>query len=76
MWLEFRRVLFRSDEQGRKRKAIFRHQSQKGSAVFPGNDVREFWQRSEDRNTDTAKQYDKLGLAEDDALEALKRYEF
>lgn len=64
------------DELYKKRKAIFKHQSQKDSAVFPGNDAREFWQRSEDRNTDTAKQYDLLGLAEYEAMEAFKRYEF
>ena len=64
------------DELMKKRKAIFKHQSQKDSAVFPGNDAREFWQRSEDRNTDTALQYDKLGLAEYEAMEAFKRYEF
>lgn len=63
-------------ELRKKRKAIFKHQSQKDSAVFPGNDAREFWQRSEDRNTDTAKQYDLLGLAEYEAMEAFKRYEF
>ncbi len=64
------------DELMKKRKAIFKHQSQKDSAVFPGNDVREFWQRSEDRNIDTAKQYDNLGLAEYEAIEAFKRYKF
>ncbi len=64
------------DELRKKRKAIFKHQSQKDSAVFPGNDAREFWQRSEDRNTDTANQYDKLGLAEYEAMEAFKRYKF
>ena len=64
------------DELMKKRKAIFKHQSQKDSAVFPGNDAREFWQRSEDRNTDTAIQYDKLGLSEYEAMEAFKRYEF
>ncbi len=60
----------------RKRKAIFKHQSQKDSAVFPGKDVREFWQRAEDRNTGTAKMYDQLGLAEYEAIEAFKRYYF
>lgn len=60
----------------RKRKAIFKHQSQKDSAVFPGKDVREFWQRAEDRNTGTAKMYDKLGLSEYEAIEAFKRYYF
>lgn len=64
------------DELMKKRKAIFKHQSQKDSAVFPGNDLREFWQRSEDRNRDTAKHYDELGLPEYEAIEAFKRYHF
>jgi len=59
-----------------KRRGIFKHQSQKDSAVFPGSDTREFWQRAEDRNKGTAKLYDKLGLAEYEAIEAFKRYYF
>ncbi len=61
-------------ELRRKRKAIFKHQSQKDSALFPGNDPREFWQRAEDRNRGTAKLYDKLGLPEYEAIEAFVRY--
>ncbi len=53
----------------RKRNAIFKHESQKDKALFPGSDVREFWQRAEDRNRDTAQLYDKLGLAEYEAIE-------
>ena len=64
------------EELMRKRKAIFKHQSQKDSAVFPGNDKREFWQRSEDRNHATAKLYDQLGLTEYEAMEAFVRYRF
>ncbi|MBG8553925.1 glucosamine-6-phosphate deaminase [Hymenobacter guriensis] len=64
------------EELMRKRKAIFKHQSQKDSAVFPGNDKREFWQRSEDRNHTTAQLYDQLGLAEYEAMEAFVRYRF
>lgn len=64
------------DELLRKRKAIFKHQSQKDSAVFPGHDAREFWQRAEDRNHDTARLYDLLGLAEYEAIEAFRRYYF
>ena len=60
----------------RKRKAIFKHQSQKDSALFPGTDMREFWQRAEDRNRNTAKIYDKLGFAEYEAIEAFKRWHF
>ena len=53
-----------------KIQAIFKHQSQKDSAPFPGQDDREFWQRVEARNTDTAKMLDRLGLAEYFAMEA------
>ena len=54
----------------RKKMAIFRHQSQKDRAMFPGGaDRREFWQRAEDRNRSTAKVYDQLGLPEFYALE-------
>lgn len=64
------------DELKRKRKAIFKHQSQKDSALFPGADSREFWQRAEDRNRETANIYNQLGLAEYEAMEAFKRYYF
>lgn len=63
-------------ELKRKRQAIFYHQSQKDSALFPGNDPREFWQRAEDRNHATAKIYDSLGLPEYEAIEAFVRYHF
>lgn len=58
------------DEVARKRRAIFRHQSQKDRPLFPGADDREFWQRAESRNCATAQAYDKLGLAEYEAMEA------
>lgn len=53
-----------------KIQAIFKHQSQKDSAPFPGQDEREFWQRVEQRNKTTAAQLDQLGLAEYFAMEA------
>jgi glucosamine-6-phosphate deaminase len=53
-----------------KIQAIFKHQSQKDSAPFPGEDDREFWQRVEDRNKGTARLLDRLGLAEYYAMEA------
>ncbi|HEX5436398.1 MAG TPA: glucosamine-6-phosphate deaminase [Gemmatimonadaceae bacterium] len=53
-----------------KIQAIFKHQSQKDSAPFPGQDDREFWQRVETRNTQTAATLDRLGLAEYCAMEA------
>jgi glucosamine-6-phosphate deaminase len=64
------------DELLKKRRAIFKHQSQKDRPLFPGSDAREFWQRSESRNRATAEIYDKLGLAEYEAIEAFKRYHF
>lgn len=64
------------DELLRKRRAIFKHQSQKDRPLFPGHDSREFWQRAEARNRETARLYDLLGLPEYEALEAFKRYHF
>ena len=61
------------DELMRKRMAIFKHESQKDRALFPGTDSREFWQRAENRNRHTAEQYDKLGLAEYEAIEGFVR---
>jgi glucosamine-6-phosphate deaminase len=53
-----------------KIQAIFKHQSQKDTAPFPGPDEREFWQRVEARNKGTAAEVDRLGLAEYFAMEA------
>lgn len=64
------------DELLRKRRAVFKHQSQKDSAMFPGSDKREFWMRAEDRNHATAELYNQLGLAEYEAMEAFVRYVF
>lgn len=61
-------------ELARKRGAIFRHQSQKDRPLFPGADSREFWQRAEERNRSTAVLYDRLGMAEYEAIEVFKRY--
>lgn len=59
-----------------KREAIFRHQSQKDRPLFPGTDKREFWQRAEERNHNTAVLYDKLGMAEYQAIELFVKYKF
>ncbi len=63
------------DEVERKRVAIFKHQSQKDRALFPGSDNREFWQRAEDRNSQTARRYDQLGLPEYQAIEGFVRWD-
>lgn len=60
----------------KKRYGIFKHQSQKDGVVFQGNDQREFWQRAEERNRQTAILYNKLGLAEYEAMEAFVRWKF
>lgn len=61
-------------EVNRKRIAIFKHESQKDRALFPGADMREFWKRAEDRNRETAQLYDMLGLAEYEAIEGFVRW--
>ncbi len=61
------------EELRRKILAIFKHQSQKDVAPFPGGyDDREFWQRVESRNLETAARADRLGLAEYYAMEAYR----
>ena len=81
-WLEFdtyeieMAVPLSPQEVEKKKFAIFKHQSQKDRAVFPGDDSREFWVRAEDRNRETAEAYDNLGLAEYEAMEAFVRYHF
>ncbi|MEG0602705.1 MAG: PIG-L family deacetylase [Mucinivorans sp.] len=62
------------DEVVKKRHAIYRHLSQKDIVPFPGEDKREFWQRAEDRTGATAKLYDRLGMAEYQAIEVFVNY--
>ncbi|SMB82156.1 glucosamine-6-phosphate isomerase [Hymenobacter roseosalivarius DSM 11622] len=64
------------EELTRKRRAIFKHQSQKDRPLFPGADQREFWQRAEERNRTTAQIYDRLGLPEYEAIEAFVRWHY
>lgn len=58
----------------RKKLAIFKHESQKDRALFPGRDEREFWVRAEHRTKNTARIYNELGLPEFFALEAFVRF--
>ncbi|WP_281298815.1 glucosamine-6-phosphate deaminase [Flavobacterium limnophilum] len=64
------------DQVLEKRRGIFKHQSQKDGVVFQGADSREFWQRAEDRNKETADLYDQLGLSHYAAMEAFVRWEY
>jgi glucosamine-6-phosphate deaminase len=57
----------------RKKLAIFKHESQKDKALFPGHDEREFWVRAEERTRNTAQIYNDLGLPEYYALEGFAR---
>lgn len=58
-------------DMARKIEAIFKHESQKDRAMFPGaHDEREFWERARDRNTGTADRLNRLGLPEFFAAEA------
>lgn len=61
------------EELQAKIMAIFKHQSQKDVAPFPGGyDDREFWQRVRSRNLETAAAADRLGLPEYYAMEAYR----
>ena len=64
------------DQVMKKRLGIFKHQSQKDGVVYQGTDSREFWQRAEERNRTTAGMYNRLGLAEYEAMEAFVRWRF
>ena len=64
------------DQVVKKRHGIFIHQSQKDSIPFQGTDDREFWQRAEERNANTAKLYARLGLTQYAAMEAFVKWKF
>jgi glucosamine-6-phosphate deaminase len=60
----------------KKRFGIFIHQSQKDMVPFQGSDAREFWQRAEERNKNTADLYAQLGLTHYAAMEAFVRWKY
>ena len=60
----------------KKRYGIFIHQSQKDMVPFQGSDNREFWQRAEERNANTADLYARLGLTKYAAMEAFVRWHY
>ncbi len=64
------------DQVMKKRYGIFIHQSQKDMVPFQGDDAREFWQRAEERNSNTANQFANLGLTKYAAMEAFVRWFF
>jgi glucosamine-6-phosphate deaminase len=64
------------DQVVKKRYGIFIHQSQKDMVPFQGSDTREFWQRAEERNANTANLYAALGLTHYAAMEAFVRWHY
>ncbi|HEX9512692.1 MAG TPA: glucosamine-6-phosphate deaminase [Puia sp.] len=64
------------DQVMKKRFGIFIHQSQKDMVPFQGSDSREFWQRAEDRNANTAGLYAQLGLTKYAGIEAFVRWHY
>ena len=62
------------DQAMKKRFGIFIHQSQKDMVPFQGSDAREFWQRAEERNGNTANLYAQLGMTQYAAMEAFVRW--
>lgn len=64
------------DQLMKKRFGIFIHQSQKDMVPFQGSDSREFWQRAEERNSNTANLYAQLGMTQYSAMEAFVRWHF
>lgn len=64
------------DQVMKKRFGIFIHQSQKDAVPFQGSDSREFWQRAEERNANTANIYAQLGLTQYAAMEAFRRWHY
>jgi len=64
------------DQVMKKRFGIFIHQSQKDMVPFQGSDAREFWQRAEERNANTANLYASLGLTKYAGVEAFKRWHY
>lgn len=62
-------------ERLKKRRAIFKHASQKDQPKYPGSMSKEFWMIADERTIRTAKLYDQMGLAEYDSIEGFLRWE-
>ncbi len=62
-------------ERLKKRRAIFKHASQKDQPKYPGSMNKEFWMIADERTIRTAKLYDQLGLAEYDSIEGFLKWE-
>ncbi len=61
-------------ERLKKRKAIFKHTSQKDQPKYPGSVSNEFWMVADEKTIKNARDYDRLGLAEYDSIEGFSRW--
>jgi len=60
-------------ELGKKIQAIYHHKSQRSQRPAGAQDADESWQRAEHHNQAIAQAYDRLGLAQYEAMEAFQR---
>jgi len=56
-----------------KLECLYHHRSQRNQTPFIEHDSGESWQQAENANRATAHEYDKLGMAEYEAIEAFRR---
>ena len=64
-----------TEEADKKRHAIWQSESQKDPAPFYGSDPREFWQRIDARNRDTAGLFNRLGIVSVHGLEVFVNWD-
>jgi glucosamine-6-phosphate deaminase len=57
-----------------KLDCLYHHRSQRSQTPFLGAQSGESWQQAENHNRATAQHYDRLGLAEYEAIESFRRY--
>ncbi|MFP4540755.1 MAG: glucosamine-6-phosphate deaminase [Opitutales bacterium] len=62
------------DELDRKAQAIYQHRSQRSQTPVSDEEAEETWEQAVARNRTTARLYDRLGLAEYEAIECFVRW--
>jgi glucosamine-6-phosphate deaminase len=68
-------ITMSASELSQKIDAIYRHESQKDRAMYPGADQREFWMRARDRNVAFANDLAEMGLPHFHAAEAFRCFD-
>lgn len=68
-------VPFSPMELSRKIESIYHHKSQRSQSPITSQGMHESWQQAERHNKSIAQNYDKLGLAEYEAIEAFQRWQ-